>query len=171
MAFRTNGCLMCHIISQPHLAEADQSLESCPKVSRDSWWRRISAWSLGVQAPTTDTRSNYQSISLKSYRKNQVIYQILQVHHIYKHIFQYDVITPGRWHHQRFSAASPRRMMSGFTYRPVVPAVCGRLGTGGRSSGLGGFLHHDIEKLHFHDLPGKTKKMLVICHMSHMYIQ
>ena len=129
---------------------------------------RISAWSLGVQAPTTDTRSNYQSISLKSYRKNQVIYQILQVHHIYKHIFQYDVITPGRWHHQRFSAASPRRMMSGFTYRPVVPAVCGRLGTGGRSSGLGGFLHHDIEKLHFHDLPGKTKKMLVICHM---YIQ
>ena len=51
--------------------------------------------------------------------------------------------------------------MSGFTYRPVVPAVCGRLGTGGRSSGLGGN-HHDIEKLHFHNLAGKTKKMLVI---------
>ena len=30
--------------------------------------------------------------------KNKVIYKILQVqvHHIYKHIFQYDVITPGR---------------------------------------------------------------------------
>ena len=147
MAFRTNGCLMCHIISQPHLAEADQSLESCPKVSRDSWWRRISAWSLGVQAPTTDTKSNYQS-STK----------------FYKYITSTNTFSNMMSLHQK--KVTPSKISNCFPkahdVRLHISASCSCcLWPFGYCRSIfrpWWFLHHDIEKLHFHNLAGKTKK-------------